>query len=296
MGLQAKFATKLTYMTLVYQFPLFDSVLRGNMSPYRPDNHASANYRLRLQEQITDPVQDEGLFAVSFLKIWHPKQEYYSRVLLSETFHYCNELCADLASETNRAIRAYYRETILDKHLTACLKQLGEFFIDRKLSLKLPEQQNDDKAQDDYINAWCMYLLRTCLVKAYLEIQETLTDVVSYGLSEEQIYTSYFNGIAPVKTYLKRREQPITRPYPEASAAPDSVHMPPENIQHRALPELLTPHEAAKILKVNVRTVTRMLNMGSLKGIKTNRLWRIQRSDLDNYIQNNPKKQTNYDK
>ncbi len=43
MGLQAKFATKLIYMTLVYQFPLFDSVLRGNMSPYRPDNHASAN-------------------------------------------------------------------------------------------------------------------------------------------------------------------------------------------------------------------------------------------------------------
>ena len=45
--------------------------------------------------------------------------------------------------------------------------------------------------------------------------------------------------------------------------------MPPENIQHRALPELLTPDEAAKILKVNVRTVTRMLNEGSLKGIKT---------------------------
>jgi excisionase family DNA binding protein len=48
--------------------------------------------------------------------------------------------------------------------------------------------------------------------------------------------------------------------------------------------ELLTPDEAAKILKVNVRTVTNLIRSGELKGIKVGRIWRIREKDLEEYI------------
>ena len=37
---------------------------------------------------------------------------------------------------------------------------------------------------------------------------------------------------------------------------------------------------AAKILKVNVRTVTNLIRSGELEGVKVGRVWRIRESDL----------------
>jgi len=50
------------------------------------------------------------------------------------------------------------------------------------------------------------------------------------------------------------------------------------------LTDLLTPDEAAKILKVNVRTVTNLIRAGELKGVKVGRVWRIREEDLQAFI------------
>jgi len=50
------------------------------------------------------------------------------------------------------------------------------------------------------------------------------------------------------------------------------------------LTDLLTPDEAAKILKVNVRTVTNLIRAGDLKGVKVGRVWRIREEDLEAFI------------
>lgn len=50
------------------------------------------------------------------------------------------------------------------------------------------------------------------------------------------------------------------------------------------LADLLTPDEAAKILKVNVRTVTNLIRAGELKGVKVGRVWRIREEDLQAFI------------
>jgi len=43
---------------------------------------------------------------------------------------------------------------------------------------------------------------------------------------------------------------------------------------------LLTPDEAAEIVKVSAKTIREWLKAGTLKGIKTGRLWRIKESEL----------------
>ena len=47
-------------------------------------------------------------------------------------------------------------------------------------------------------------------------------------------------------------------------------------------PELLTPKEAAALLRMNLETVRRLLRTGELPGRKIGpRQWRIRRSDLE---------------
>lgn len=48
--------------------------------------------------------------------------------------------------------------------------------------------------------------------------------------------------------------------------------------------ELLTPQEAAKILKVDRRTVYKYLRSGELPAAKIGDTWRIRQEDLDKFI------------
>ena len=49
-------------------------------------------------------------------------------------------------------------------------------------------------------------------------------------------------------------------------------------------PKAYTIEEVAEILKVNPRTVNRMLERGELKGFKVGRLWRVSQTALEAYM------------
>lgn len=50
--------------------------------------------------------------------------------------------------------------------------------------------------------------------------------------------------------------------------------------------DLLTPKEAADLLRLNIETVRRLLRTGQLPGCKVGRRqWRTRRADLDAYLQ-----------
>jgi tripartite-type tricarboxylate transporter receptor subunit TctC len=85
-------------MKLDYRFPLFDDILLGGLNPLLPENHASTDFKQRMEEQILEPAKDAGSYRISFLKATHPKEEFYRRKLLSETLLYCNELTDELAT------------------------------------------------------------------------------------------------------------------------------------------------------------------------------------------------------
>jgi len=52
---------------------------------------------------------------------------------------------------------------------------------------------------------------------------------------------------------------------------------------------LLTPQEAAKFLKVDVRTIYRWLKDGTLAGVKIADSWRIRKSDIDGFFEKKTK-------
>ena len=60
-------------MNFDYRFPLFDEMLLGDLNPFLPENHASTDFKQRMQEQILEPATDKGRYKLSFLKSPHTK-------------------------------------------------------------------------------------------------------------------------------------------------------------------------------------------------------------------------------
>lgn len=54
--------------------------------------------------------------------------------------------------------------------------------------------------------------------------------------------------------------------------------------------QLLTPEEAAARLKISRVTVGDWLRSGKLRGVKVGRLWRIQESALEHFLEQGKKK------
>ena len=48
--------------------------------------------------------------------------------------------------------------------------------------------------------------------------------------------------------------------------------------------DLLTPAEVIDYLRVNVRTVYRLMRTGELPAVRVGRQWRIRRADLDSWL------------
>jgi excisionase family DNA binding protein len=276
-------------MNLDYRFPLFDSLLQGKMNPLLSENNADAGFRLRLQNQIVENARDKGAYTLTFVKWVHPKTDYYRRLLLGETFAYCNELTACLREETNRQIRAYYREMILDRHLVTCLQRLGEVITESGLKLSSLSQPAPEDTTDSLASCYVLHLLKVCLAKAYLEVQRELSDVVVIPQTELMLYSAYLHELPPVRTFLVKR--------------PEDAMPQPEKEQGRGTPEtekvLIDPvagsggmaeapymlvREAAAALKVSEKTILRRLKSGEIKGLKDKNQWLIDKTAFKNYL------------
>lgn len=194
-------------MTPDYYFPLFEDILHGTLNPLLPVNVESYGYVQKLQEMIVVTAKDTGIYFIQYLKPPTLKARYYQQKILSETFLYIADMQEYLASETNLQIRSYLRDQILDKHLTTCLMRLGEKIQKEKLQLKDLIEPSADADNNRLSNIYIFHLLRVCLTKAYLEIQELLHEVLAYKQTEEWLYTSLAGQITPVRLFLKKHEK-----------------------------------------------------------------------------------------
>jgi len=48
--------------------------------------------------------------------------------------------------------------------------------------------------------------------------------------------------------------------------------------------EIMTPHEAAQYLRLDVRTIHRLVKNGNLPGRKVERSWRFRKDALDKWV------------
>ena len=278
-------------MNFDYRFPLFEGLIQGSLNPLSAQNAATADYPLRLSEQIVPATFNEGIYTVRFSKPTHPKQQYYLNILLSETYAYCNEMIEYLRLETNTNIRAYLRDKILDKHLTTCLKRLGVLIDAANLPVGMVKDPQLVHHPDDFYNAWILHLFKVCLAKAYLEVQIALADVVSVLQTETMLYSGYLHELSPVQTFLVRNKVPEkaekSNYKPDTAektvvAAPE-INSPTEKSAEE-IGEFMLVKEAAGILRTGTRTVLRRIENHEIKAHKANGQWLIDKAAFKEYL------------
>ncbi|MBB3187379.1 helix-turn-helix domain-containing protein [Microbacter margulisiae] len=274
-------------MHIDYRFPLFDELMQGRLNPLHRENHAGQNYLQRLQEQVTVSEPDKGLYRLTFIRWSHPKTEYYSRLLVGETYVYCNELIICLQEEQNSSIRAYLRDMILDKHLSTCLQRLGEFIRLHQLTLSRLTNPSPEDTPDDLANCYVFQLLKVCVCKAYLEVQARLAGEVNYPLNETMIYTGWLQELPPVPIFLTRQagttpEDPDSKKKKKKMMQPAVAEKKQNNV---AIPDYMTVKEAAQILRMDERTVRRMLEKGTIAGMRMQNVWRIEKASFSHFLQ-----------
>lgn len=295
-------------------FPLFESIMHGSLDPLAPAMAASSNYEQRILDQIVDAEHDKGIYSISFVTSRYLKEKYYRRLMFTETIAYCNEWLATFAAEDNSDILAYYRDSILDKHLKACMMRLHEKMLDAGLhrqDLLLPEKALEVDAEMR-CNAYVLHLLKVCLAKVYLDFQQALLPVVKLKMNEAELYCNYFGELAACKTWiLLKANRLVNHLSTEAQTAPSNKL--PTTLPKAYAPSTETSSVAASptaeplstsvqvqddlYLKVSdvcqktglaERTIRKYLSEGKLKGSQPNgQLWVIKQSDLQQFMENN---------
>ena len=280
-------------MNLDYRFPLFDSLLNGPLDPMLPLNSLNSNYEIRLQEQIIANANDTGIYRINFIPALNVKCKFYKRLLISETFLYCEDILCYLKEEKNYRIRIYLKDTLLDKHLLSNLKKLGERIQQDNLNLSLITHPTTDTDIELLTNIYVFQLHKICLAKAYLEFQYSLSDVAINQQTESMLYSAYFGELPPVKTFLTRLKVPDFKKEPfqlkkegsEKGVIPYST-VPAENTIAAQAPEFYTVKEVSQILKVDDRTVNRRIKKGAIIAVKDGGKHLIYKKEFDNYLLN----------
>jgi len=277
-------------MNLDYRFPLFDTLLHGRLNPLMSGNELDGDYEIRLQQQIVATTADPGVYELKFIPSLNVKCLYYRRLLISETFLYCEELLTILQEEEDERIRAFLLDAILNKHLTTCLKKVGERIRQNGFHIAQLIHPAPEADIEFLSNVYVFHLLKICIAKAYLEIQESLSDVVVIRQSEAMLYSSYLSEIPPVNTFLIKRSgnNPVKPPhnYPAPELEKQTVSQPAKNPDDAAgkVIEFLTIKEVSDILRVDERTVRRRIKNGDITAFKSGGKHLIDKNLFEKYL------------
>lgn len=274
-------------------FPQFDELIYGNLRPELPVNVEGHHYMARLQNQVLPQTTTAGQYAIRFPTPVNSKTTWYSRLLINETNLYCTDAIEFLSEITDERELSYWRDQILDKHLTSCLQIVGEQIRQKEYRWATFCNPTSEDSQESLSNTYIYHLLKVCIAKAFLEIQNLLPDVISWKQTETQLYKGLAGEQPPVSSFLVKRpaqqqpstttgkkEQPVTT---QKSYVDESTHQ--TNIKEVAesQEEYLTVQDIAKIMKKDDRTILRRIESGKLKAIKEGRNYLIHRDDFEMY-------------
>jgi len=269
-----------------YRFPLYDSIMHGSMHPFLASNNCDAFLLGEVQHVSVPPVTDKGIYILSFQKPQNLKCRFYYDRICSETLWYCNNLIEILSNETDQDIKAYWRLTLLDRHLKTALIKTGEIL------------HENDFTTADYIsplhgidceklsNSYIFHLLKVCLAKAYLEVQNVLGATPGKQMDETTLYTGFVLEIPPTKSYLKKRSTQIAdvNTY-EMQENADNKKTEPTDILNidSANEKKYTIKDLTEMGFGNERTIRRWLERGEMHGNKTGKIWKIGENQLTRF-------------
>ena len=198
---------------------------------------------------------------------------------------YCNDLREDFSTLSDSDIRAYWRLTLLDRHLKTALIKTGEVLREYKLSTADFLAPAPDTDIEKISNSYIFHLLKVCLAKAYLEVQSILEPRPAKQVDETYLYTGFTGEIPPVKTWLRKRNfNEAINQSPRPKPVKKKTELVPETKSPAVTEKIYTLLDLTERKLGSPRTLRRKLEKGELKGFKNGNIWLIEERELNRYI------------
>lgn len=186
-----------------------DEILYQSLQPWLDTN--KPNDKFAPHSDKINPVftNFEALYEFDYYRPLNAKMEYYQRVIMNATAHYCNAVVALINEDGNALRQKYWYDDTLKVKLPARFTDVINVIKDRYYFIEYinPRNVKFDGDPDKKTETYIMQLLKIALVKSYLEIQNQFKQLNSDPLlTEADIYDRYFNQALPENSFLKRNK------------------------------------------------------------------------------------------
>ena len=191
---------------------IYDQILYGNLSPWHEANKPDAKFIPLLSNIKTIEPTFQPVYDFDFIRHFNNKTWYYHKLIVNEANNYCNYIINLINADENENLKQYWINDTLNKKLHTRLIEIGKLIQDNDYSLlyinPLNNTYNEDS--DHKTDTFVIQLLKTALIKVYLEIQEVYKSLISDTILEvEDFYTQLLFEPIPATKYIKSAQKVI---------------------------------------------------------------------------------------
>ena len=195
-----------------YQLLLFEEILRGNLRPWLDANKCDEKFVPLLGDITAIAPRFAPSYEFDFYRFFNARTRYYHKLITSEANNFCNQLLEHTDTNDDSRIIKYRLGVILKKRLPTLLKDVAKLIKANNYDLSYinPHKINPSLDADFKTEAYTIQLLKTALVKVYLEVQELFKSYLPDNYTEiEDLYLQFLSEPIPENSFLKRASQSI---------------------------------------------------------------------------------------
>jgi hypothetical protein len=197
-----------------HQSSVFDRIILGDLRPWLETNRYEEKFKSEIGDIIPVEPPFQTLYEFDFLSRLNYKTRYYHKLITAEANNYCNHLIESIGSEDDqRVIKSLLRDKFklkVKSQLNEVAKIIKAYNYDIKY---IYPQKSDFSADKDHkSDTYVIQLLKTALIKVYLEIQEVFKSYISIDDYMEINDLQALAESSNEPTFLKRQtilEMPI---------------------------------------------------------------------------------------
>ena len=159
---------------------IFDRIILGDLRPWLENNRHEEKFKSEIGDiKLVEPLFQQ-LYEIDFLPRLNYKTRYYHKLITAEANNYCNSLIALIGSkDDSREIKYFLRE--FRNKVKSQLTEVSKTIQANNYNLKYIDPQKSDFSVDKEhkSDTYVMQLLKTALIKVYLEVQEKFKTYIS---------------------------------------------------------------------------------------------------------------------
>jgi hypothetical protein len=187
------------------QLQILDDILYKGLQPWLPENNPDEKFAPMLSEIKAFEPKIQMKYEVDFFRPFNNKTKYYQKLIFREMNKYCDHVISLIADDSNHQVKKYWLNDTLEKKLKTRLKEIGKLINERHLDISYidPSKSTFDMDANHKTDTYIIQLLKTCLIKIYLEIQNTFLIFREDVMVIEDFYTQLLFEPIPSNSFLK---------------------------------------------------------------------------------------------